>query len=598
MEPVSDFWAATRVISQALDGLNHTALTAMPDTEKVQAMTCLRTLARRLEACARVATDAVSTSAACDRATGLMLADFLAREEGRSASEGLGEVHRASAMTADDTVRDAALAGTITPDHAVAIGRQIRRLPLDEMTSDQKKAAAGQFIDAARTSAPGQLSRQTLGILAATAPRLAPDAKDRAARIAAERRQAVAERRFRWGEDGHGSVWLSATLPQAEGRQVIATLQAFTEKGRQAERTVLETLKAQRNQGTITTARYLALRREADQQGARTTAQRMADALVDATHQLAGMDLVPSAGGEPPRIVVTIGYEYLHRALQGLIDAGTLEGQVPVDAGTLRRMCCDAQILPVVLGSDSQTLDVGRSERLVTPALRRALEHRDGGCIYPGCTTPARLCQAHHVRPWWAGGATRLDNLVLVCRHHHAIVEPDRHHDRDQPTIVFDPTTGTAQVVEPTRLKAYRAHHRDLHLDRRTSSPDPRENSARFTDQSRTRPVDPDSREDSARTTDPTGNSITNPHPQENSAHSADPTGTRPADLGPPENSAQPTDPIDTRLADPGPQEPSVQLGHLRDCPDPRDEVDVFDHPESGPDAPTHDRGRLQEVLL
>lgn len=456
MEQVSDFWAATRVISEALDGLDHAAVSHMSDTEKVRAMTCLRTLSRRLDVSARVVTDVVSKACAVDRATGLMLSDFLAREEGRSASEGLGEVHRAAAITANSQVRDAALAGTITPEHAVAIGQQMRTLPVGEMTRDEEDAAAGQFIDAARSTAPGQLSRKTASILETAAPRLAPSPRDRAGRTAARRKHAVAERRFCWGEDGNGSIWFSGKLPELEGRTLIGTLQAFTEKGRQAERAEREALRAQRNQGVISSRQYLALRRETDARGARTTAQRMADALVDAAHLLAGKDLVPSAGGQPPRIVVTIGYQYLRDALQGMIDAGTCEGEVPVDAGTLRRLCCDAQILPVVLGSDSQTMDVGRSERLVTPGIRRALEHRDGGCIYPGCTVPGHLCQAHHVCPFWDGGATSLDNLVLVCRHHHAVVEPDPHRDRDQPRIVFDPTTGRPRVIEPERMRNYR----------------------------------------------------------------------------------------------------------------------------------------------
>ncbi len=546
MEPVSDFWAATRVISQALDGLDHTALSTMPDTEKVQAMTCLRTLARRLDTSARVVTDAVAKSCATERATGLALSDFLAKEEGRSSSQGIGEVHRASAITANGTVRDAALAGTITPDHAVAIGQQLRQLPLDEMSADEKDAAAGKFIDAARTTAPGQLSRRTASVLEAAAPRLAPSAADRAARAAALRRQAEAERKFCWGSDDHGSIWFSGKVPELEGRTIIGALQAFAEKGRQAERAELDALKVQRNRGIITTARYLTLRKEVDARGARTTAQRMADALVDATNLLASTDLIPSAGGQPPRIVVTIGYEDMRKSLQGLIDAGTFEGEVPVDAGTLRRMCCDAEILPIVLGSDSQIMDVGRSERLVTSAIRRALEHRDGGCIYEGCTVPAALCQAHHVLPWWAGGRTQLSNLVLVCRHHHTIVEPGRYRDRDQPRVVFDPDTGRPRVVEPDRSRAYRA---SAQHDNRVGNPDPGENSALLTGRARPRTDDPDHQESSAPSTGRARPRTDDPDHQE--------------------SSAQPT-----RAGDPDPRENSAHLSPLPSPPRPPDSLD------------------------
>ncbi|MEO6999958.1 MAG: DUF222 domain-containing protein, partial [Terracoccus sp.] len=98
-----------------------------------------------------------------------------------------------------------------------------------------------------------------------------------------------------------------------------------------------------------------------------------------------------------------------------------LSGDV-LTAATVRRMACDAAIIPVVLGSDSQPLDVGRQERLVTRAMRTALWLRDGGCSFPGCSTPAQWTDAHHVRHWLHGGTTCLGNLALLCRRHHVYV--------------------------------------------------------------------------------------------------------------------------------------------------------------------------------
>lgn len=60
----------------------------------------------------------------------------------------------------------------------------------------------------------------------------------------------------------------------------------------------------------------------------------------------------------------------------------------------------------------------GREHRLVTPAIRRVLEHRDGGCVVEGCDIPAHLCQADHMRPWALGGRTAIDDLALCCRFH------------------------------------------------------------------------------------------------------------------------------------------------------------------------------------
>ena len=97
-------------------------------------------------------------------------------------------------------------------------------------------------------------------------------------------------------------------------------------------------------------------------------------------------------------------------------------GDEPLSAGELRRICCDAEIVPVVLGSASEVLDVGRAQRLVTPGLRAALIARDGGCAFPGCDAPPSRCEAHHVQPWYLGGPTALWNLALLCHSHHPIV--------------------------------------------------------------------------------------------------------------------------------------------------------------------------------
>jgi hypothetical protein len=73
--------------------------------------------------------------------------------------------------------------------------------------------------------------------------------------------------------------------------------------------------------------------------------------------------------------------------------------------------------------ADGGVLDVGRRTRAISPGLRRALEHRDGGCRFPGCGR--KLCDAHHVEPWAAGGATSLANTLLLCRRHHRAVHEE-----------------------------------------------------------------------------------------------------------------------------------------------------------------------------
>jgi hypothetical protein len=122
----------------------------------------------------------------------------------------------------------------------------------------------------------------------------------------------------------------------------------------------------------------------------------------------------------------------------------------PLPAGVLRRLLCDADLLPAVLGGPSQVLDVGRAQRLVTPSIRAALELRDGGCVFPGCDKPPHACHAHHLQPWWAGGPTALQNLVLVCAHHHGIVEPGHDPTADRWRVQLR-ADGLPEVVPPRR---------------------------------------------------------------------------------------------------------------------------------------------------
>ncbi|MFV1988437.1 MAG: DUF222 domain-containing protein [Gemmatimonadota bacterium] len=94
-----------------------------------------------------------------------------------------------------------------------------------------------------------------------------------------------------------------------------------------------------------------------------------------------------------------------------------------VSAETSRRLACDASVVMMKHRADGSVLDVGRRRRTVSTPLRRALGRRDGGCRFPGCRS--RFCDAHHIKHWAKGGVTALDNLVLLCRHHHRRVHED-----------------------------------------------------------------------------------------------------------------------------------------------------------------------------
>ena len=123
----------------------------------------------------------------------------------------------------------------------------------------------------------------------------------------------------------------------------------------------------------------------------------------------------PDAGGRP--VAATSSARMAgHAALE---DGDGLR----VSAETSRRVACDAAVVVLQHTADGAILDVGRKTRTIPPALRRALQTRDRQCRFPGCH--ARRCDAHHVHHWADGGATRLDNLVLLCRRHHRAVHEE-----------------------------------------------------------------------------------------------------------------------------------------------------------------------------
>jgi hypothetical protein len=141
-------------------------------------------------------------------------------------------------------------------------------------------------------------------------------------------------------------------------------------------------------------------------------------------------DATPSQGGDSASLTVTIDHEKLADAL-GVARLGTGHA---ISAGEARRLACTAGILPIVLGGDSQPLDVGRKKRFHTPAMRKALAVRDTECRAAGCDIPAAWCEAHHTKPWATGGPTSVEDGVLLCSFHHHRAHDQRYDLTTLPT--------------------------------------------------------------------------------------------------------------------------------------------------------------------
>ncbi len=150
-----------------------------------------------------------------------------------------------------------------------------------------------------------------------------------------------------------------------------------------------------------------------------TAAQRRADALgLIAERALAAKNVEDGRPvGRAERYQVVLHVE-ANTGASVLESSGT-----DVPAETSRRLSCDSSLVVMRHDEDGAVLDVGRKRRTVPPPIRRALDHRDGGCRFPGCSVTHT--DAHHIRHWAEGGETRLGNLVLLCRMHHRAVHEE-----------------------------------------------------------------------------------------------------------------------------------------------------------------------------
>ena len=181
----------------------------------------------------------------------------------------------------------------------------------------------------------------------------------------------------------------------------------------------------------------------------RSRPQKLLDGLVGACKAALAAGSLPAAGGLRPQVMVTIDYRDLLARLgecgwcrggrpgngwhgrrpgpgrRTFEHTGTLLFTGPVTASTVRKIACDADIIPVVLGGEGRILDIGRASRIFPPHIRKALTTRDQGCAFPGCTIPAPWCEAHHIDYWSRGGTSGTENGVLLCSHHHHVIHKE-----------------------------------------------------------------------------------------------------------------------------------------------------------------------------
>ncbi|MFD1948407.1 HNH endonuclease signature motif containing protein [Nocardioides aestuarii] len=319
--------------------------------------------------------------------------DWFAHLAGTTRRSAKRTVVNARRLTAErpatlDALRD----GDVSPDQADVIVRAVDDLPL-----------TGTLRVDAETHLIQEAGRLNASDLAKTARHLLdvvdPDKAERTAEAALDREERAAHlgRRLSITDDGAGGVHIRGRGTVEDAAALRAALLPFTKpapKGAASHPSCGEA-EDPRDHGT-----------------------RLWDALVHLAQHALDTQVVPESHGTRPTVVVHIDADDL-RSARG---TATSDDGAEVTGSAVSRMACDADLVRVVLDADGCVLDVGRRHRLVTPTIWTALVARDHHCAFPGCTRPPVMCHAHHIRHWTDGGPTSLDNLVLLCGHHHRTV--------------------------------------------------------------------------------------------------------------------------------------------------------------------------------
>lgn len=409
-------------IAAALDEVADTDPGYLRTTEKEAALLALTQVVSRVE---ELRTRVLAVADDVAAAHGARHAGaWVAHQTRATRASGHADQRLAEALRAHDPVRQALADGDVRRDQAVEIVRAVDALPSTVSVpstdscptpsvpgADQHdglhaadvvvgiqlrgKARAHLLALAADHDAAG-LRRLGKRILDVVAPELGQ--AHEAAILTAEEARAARTASFTMVDDGHGRCHGRFVIPTLAGAMLKQHLLALANPRRHDE----ETLKDDAGQW-------------------RPMPERLGAAFNEYIERYPS-DHTPSAGGIAATVVVTMTVE----ALTGGLAAASLSNGTPISASQARRLACEAGIIPAVLGTHSQPLDLGRKTRLHTQPQRIALALRDRGCTAQGCDHPPAACHAHHDHPWSRGGSTTVDTGRLLCPHHHRLAHhPD-----------------------------------------------------------------------------------------------------------------------------------------------------------------------------
>ncbi len=322
-------------------------------------------------------------------------ADFLTETSGGYRGTGRRMLRTGRELAGDrEATRTALRDGVISPEHAEVIVNAIKKLPTDEeLRADAETLLLehAESLNASDLKIAGEHLWEVID----------PEgyARDLEQKVKKQERSAHLDRFFKIVEDGLGGVKVSGRGTTEDAAVIKAALAALAAPAAEDF--------ADTDPDTGCSGKDI-----------RDHGARMWDALVDVSQRALDSEQLPSNHGRKPRVSVVVEYE----GLRDGVGMATLDTGDRISATAVRKLACDAEIIPVVMCKDGVILDVGRSSRLVTPGIWDALVVRDRFCSFPGCRRPPSASDAHHITAWIDGGVTSLDGLVLLCRLHHRLI--------------------------------------------------------------------------------------------------------------------------------------------------------------------------------
>lgn len=279
--------------------------------------------------------------------------------------------------------------GAVSAGHVDAVARAANKL--DDVGRERLASSAADYADQATRSSVDAFERA----MAAEARRIAAATASDAAETELESQRKRSEVK-RWTDKVTGMCHTHLELDPLRDAEVWAAIDA-----------------------------QLAADRAADGNANTPWSELRVQAAVNAIKNCGGT--AGTSGPARPEVGVLVSYEVLAGAAASSdhdVVCETVGGR-PLPASTVRRLCCEASVFPVVLGGNGEALDVGRTRRTATRAQRHALAAMHRTCGHPDCTVSIDACRAHHVRFWTKHlGPTDLSNLLPLCeRHHHLVHE-------------------------------------------------------------------------------------------------------------------------------------------------------------------------------